>query len=112
MADLKVFENLVHDVCGNDRDTLIQKETGKVYRVDFSEAFVPENATIPGCEILRCSRRLYQRLSDWDREKIAAILAPYLNEEEVRALQVRRDAIVRMIREQIESRGEKEVLLE
>jgi len=109
-ADLKVFENIVYDACGNDKDTLIQKETGKVYRVDFSEAFAPENGTIPGCEILRCSRRLYQRLCDWDEEKVTALLAPYLNEEEIRALHARRGTIVRLIQEQIEIRGESEVL--
>jgi len=110
MADLKVFENLVYDKCGNEKDTLIQKETGKVYRVDFSEAFAPENRTIPGCEILRCSRRLYQRLLEWDQETITIFLSTYLNEEEIRALHARRDAIVRMIQEQIESRGESAVL--
>ena len=110
MADLKVFENLVYDKCGNDKDTLIQKETGKIYRVDFSEAFAPENGTIPGCEILRCSRRLYQRLLEWDQETVTVFLSTYLNEEEIRALHARRDAIIRMIQEQIESRGESAVL--
>jgi hypothetical protein len=110
MTDLKVFENLVYDSCGNDKDTLIQKETGKVYRVDFSEAFAPENGTVPGCEILRCSRKLYQRLCDWDREKVTAVLAPYLNEEEIGALHARQGSIVRMIQEQIGIRGENDVL--
>jgi hypothetical protein len=110
MTDLKVFENLVYDSCGNDKDTLIQKETGKVYRVDFSEAFAPENGTVPGCEILRCSRRLYKRLCDWDREKVTAALAPYLNEEEIGALHARQGSIVRMIQEQIGIRGENDVL--
>jgi hypothetical protein len=110
MADLKVFENLVYDACGNDKDTLVQKETDKIYRVDFSEAFAPESGTIPGCEIRRCSRRLYQRLCDWDQETVKVFLSTYLNEEEIRALHARREAIVRMIQEQIEARGENEVL--
>jgi hypothetical protein len=112
MADLKVFENLVYDTCGNEKDTLIQKETGKVYRVDFSEAFAPENGTIPGCEIRRCSRRLYQRLLDWDEQRVTERLSPYLNEEELRALHARRGAIVRLIEEQITIRGESDVLFE
>ncbi|MGB7294290.1 MAG: metallophosphoesterase [Candidatus Aminicenantales bacterium] len=110
MADLKVFENLVYDSCKNDKDTLIQREMGKVYRVDFSEAFAPENGTVPGCEILSCSRRLYQRLCDWEREKVTTLLAPYLNEEEIRALHARQGSIVRMIQEQIEKQGESDVL--
>jgi hypothetical protein len=110
MADLKVFENLVYDKCGNDKDTLVKKDTGKINRVDFSEAFAPENGTIPGCEILRCSRRLYQKLCDWDQEMVTIFLTDYLNKEEIRALHARRGAIVRLIREQIETRGESAVL--
>jgi hypothetical protein len=110
MADLKVFENLVYDSCENERDTLIQKDTGKIYRVDFSEAFAAQNGTIPGCEILRCSRRLYQRLQEWDQDKVRTLLAPYLNEEETRALHARQDSIIQMIKKQIEERGESAVL--
>jgi hypothetical protein len=110
MEDLKVFENLVYDSCENEKDTLIQKDTGKIFRVDFSEAFAPENGTVPGCEILRCSRRLYQRLSDWDQERVTSLLTAYLNEEEIRALQARRGSIVRMIQKEIEIRGERAVL--
>jgi hypothetical protein len=110
MADLKVFENLVYDSCENEKDTLIQKDTGKIYRVDFSEAFAPETGTIPGCEILRCSRRLYQKLCDWDQERVTTLLALYLSEEEMRALHARQGSIVRMIQKQIEIRGESAVL--
>ena len=61
MADLKVFENLVYDTCGNEKDTLIQKETGKINRVDFSEAFAPKtgrsrdvkSCAVPGGSIRR-----------------------------------------------------------
>ena len=110
MADLKVFENLVFNGCGNEKDTLIEKETGKVWRVDFSEAFAPENGLIPGCEILRCSRKLYQSLIDWDEAKVTSLLGNYLNEEEIRAVHTRRALIVRTIQDEIEARGESEVL--
>jgi hypothetical protein len=110
MADLRLFENLVYDQCGNDKDTLVQKETGKVYRVDFSEAFTPQEGPIPGCDIPRCSRHLYERLRDWDEEKVTLFLSTYLSEGEIRALHARRKAIVRMIEEQIASRGESSVL--
>jgi hypothetical protein len=110
MADLKVFENLVYDRCDNEKDTLIQKDSGRIYRVDFSEAFAPENGTIPGCEILRCSRRLYQKLQEWDPQRVETLLAPYLNEEESRALHARQGSIIQMIKKQIEERGESAVL--
>ncbi len=110
MADLKVFENLVYDRCDNERDTLIQRESGQIFRVDFSEAFAPENGTIPGCDILRCTRRLYEKLREWDQDKVRILVAPYLNEEEIRALHARQGSIIRMIDKQIEERGENAVL--
>jgi hypothetical protein len=110
MADLKVFENLVYGGCENEKDTLIDKETGKVYRVDFSEAFAPENELIPGCEIQRCSRKLYQSLVGWDEAKVTTMLGNYLNEQELRSLYARRALIVEIIQEQIKTRGESEVL--
>jgi len=82
---------------------LIQKETGKIFRVDFSEAFAPESVTIPGCDIQRCSRRLYQKLCDWEEEKVTALLA-LISARRDPAIHARRGAIVRLIQELIEVR--------
>lgn len=110
MDDLKVLENLVYDSCTNDEDTLIHQEDWRVYRVDFAQAFEPNNETIQGCKILRCSRKLYQKLLEWNQDEVKALLAPFLNEEELRALHARQGLIVRMISKQIEMRGESAVL--
>lgn len=110
MAELRVFENLVFDSCHNDEDTLIQKETWKIYRVDFAQAFEPNNETPRDCEILRCSRRLYLKLRAWDETQIASLLASYLNRDEVRALNARASLIAWTLKTQIQSKGESAVL--
>ncbi len=112
MADLRVFINLVADTCGveRDRDILIQRKPERVWAVDFSRAFAPVTETVPGCEIQRCSRGLYRKLLEWDKAGVRRILAPYLNEEEVRALEARVGSILRVIRMQVETRGEGAVL--
>ncbi len=112
MADLRVFINLVADNCGaeRDRDILIQRNTERVWAVDFSRAFAPVAETVPGCEIQRCSRAFYRKLVDWDKAGVRLLLAPYLNEEEVRALEARVGSILRAIRTQVEARGEGAVL--
>jgi hypothetical protein len=110
MDDLRVLLNLVNSPCDNQEDILIQKDSEKVYRVDFSEAFAPDKETIPGCEIRRCSRRLYKMLLDWDQDKVKLLISPFLNEEELRALDARRGSILWMIKKQIETRGEHAVL--
>jgi hypothetical protein len=110
MDDLKVFLNLVNSPCNNEEDILIQRDSGKVYRVDLSEAFAPDKETIQGCEIQRCSRKLYKGLLDWDQDKVKLLLTPFLNEDELRALDARRGSILWMIKKQIETRGEHAVL--
>ena len=110
MADLRVFENLVYESCENLQDILLDQSISKIYRIDFSQSFAPEDATFPECQISRCSRSLYQRLLSWDKEKVGALMAPYLNADEIRALNSRRDLIVSMIRKLINSNGEEKAL--
>jgi len=112
MADLRVFLNLVYDRCDieRERDILIQRGTSKVYAVDFSRAFDTRNETVPGCEIVRCSRSIYRKLQGWNQDEVRMLLGPYLNEEEMRALQARVGSILWMIKKQIEMKGESAVL--
>ncbi|HUT07549.1 MAG TPA: metallophosphoesterase [Candidatus Latescibacteria bacterium] len=110
MIDLKVFQNLVYDDCQNEKDTLVSRDDGKIFRVDFSEAFAPKRVTVPRCDIRKCSRLLYKKLNGWDDKTVAGLMAPYLNAEEIRALNVRRELIVRHIQKLIEVAGEANVL--
>lgn len=110
MTDLKVFQNLVYDDCRNEKDTLIGLDDWKIFRVDFSEAFAPKKDTVPHCDIRRCSRLLYKKLNGWDDMTVAGLMAPYLNEEEIRALNARRELIFRHIQRLIEVAGEANVL--
>jgi hypothetical protein len=112
MTDLKVFQNLVYDDCQNEKDTLIDLGDWKISRVDFSEAFAPKKDTVPHCDIRRCSRLLYKKLNGWDDKAVASLLAPYLNEEEIRALNSRRELILRYIQKLIEVAGEANVLFD
>jgi len=109
MADLIVFQALAYDDCRNDRDTLVA-EDGQIYRVDFSEAFVPKKGDAPGCEIRRCSRLLYRRLLAWEDKTVSAYLGRYLAPDEIEALNTRRTYIIRRIRMMIRSLGEANVL--
>jgi len=109
MADLVVFQALVYDDCRNERDTLVG-EDGRIYRVDFSEAFAPKRGDAPGCEIRRCSRLLYRRLLGWEDRTVSAYLGRYLGPEEIRALNTRRAFIIRRLRMMIKSLGEANVL--
>ncbi|HSA95030.1 MAG TPA: metallophosphoesterase [Acidobacteriota bacterium] len=110
MADLLVFQNLAYDDCHNERDTLISRDDGRIYRVDFSEAFAPDKSLPPRCPILRCSRLLFRKLQAWDEKTVADYVGRFLNSEEIEALNDRRHAVVRMIEMQIRASGERTVL--
>jgi len=110
MADLLVFQNLAFDDCHNERDTLISGDDGRVYRVDFSEAFVPDEHPPDRCPIQRVSRLLYKKLLGWDDKTVAEYVGRFLDPAETAALNARRAEIVRAIRLRIKMAGEQNVL--
>ena len=109
-ADLLVLQNLAFDDCHNERDTLISRDDGRVYRVDFSEAFVPDKHPPASCPILRVSRLLYRKLLGWDDKTVAEYVGRFLDPAETAALNARRAEIVRAIRLRIKMAGEQNVL--
>lgn len=110
--EVRVFELLVADECGDADDTLIHKETWKLCRVDFSEAFAPDPIPAEDCPLERCSRRLYDRLLRTTSSALEKTLKPYLNESEIHSISERKKWIVARLQELIRTRGEKAVLFE
>ena len=109
MADLTVFQNLVYDDCENENDTLIGGD-GRIYRVDFSESFVPKTSLPPHCAIRKCSRLLYRKLRAWDDKTVAGYVGRHLNKEETAALLARRKIVLRLLDTMIKAMGESTVL--
>jgi len=115
LEDLSVFENLTYSpsFCGERElyDILIEdKKDWKIWRVDFSEAFDLSPELIPGCEITRCSKKLYQRLIKLEEKVIKATLKHYLNDEEMSMLLKRKRLIIEKIKKLIAEKGEESVL--
>jgi hypothetical protein len=110
LAEIRIFENLVFNECENLEDTFIHKDDWRICRVDFSEAFPPEPDLIPGCEIARCSRSLYATLQSLDRKKLQEALGMFLAEDELRALEKRRERILGVLEALIKDKGEAAVL--
>jgi hypothetical protein len=110
LEDVKVFENLTRDVCMNKGDTYIHKETWKVCRVDFGDAFDDSPELLPDCEISRCSRRLFRGLAGLNDDAVREAMEPYLNDKETEALIQRKNLIVEKLNKLIEEKGEDAVL--
>jgi hypothetical protein len=112
LAETRVFEALVHTPLCEPDDTLIVEENWKVFRVDFGEAFAPVKGLPEDCGIERCSFRLYQALRNLDKATLKNALEPFLSPEEIEALLVRRDLLVRHLQNLIAERGEGAVLFD
>jgi hypothetical protein len=110
LDEINVFENLTYNERNELDDILIHEDSWRIYRVDFSEAFLPTSNLIPEQKITRCSKKLYQNLRNLSDEVIESILETYLNEEEIATLINRKDEIVKTLEKLIKEKGEEAVL--
>ena len=104
MSDLIVFEHLIFfpSLCSQRdlRNIMIQTEKNwKVWMIDLSDAFAPAMRLITGCEITACSDNLFHKMENLNRSGIRARLGQYLSNEEISALLVRKDLIIKKVKE-------------
>lgn len=110
LAEVVVFENLVYDQCLDQDDILINMNTWQVWRIDFSESFAPVPELLTDCPIRRCSRELFNSLSQLEAGQLTGKLKPYLSQQEMEALLKRQDLIIAAIKKLIEEQGEEAIL--
>jgi hypothetical protein len=110
LDEIRFFEILTGDACGDKDDTLIHKPTWKVCRVDFSEAFPADPGLDEACPLERCPRRLYERLLRTARSMVESKLKAYLSDSEINSLCERKKRIVARLQKLIEEKGERIVL--
>jgi hypothetical protein len=93
MPDMIVFEILT--ACErSDEDVLLHPESGRICRVDFSQAFNPRPDFSPGRDMQGCSEKLARNLRRVDEASIRAAVQDYLNPEEIAALLERRGRLL------------------
>jgi hypothetical protein len=112
LDEIRVFEILTGEECGSPDDTLIDKTTWKICRVDFSEAFSVDPALDAACPLERCPRRLYDHLARMSRSEIEKRLRPYLSDSEINSLCERKKRIVAGLTRLIKDKGDRVVLFE
>jgi hypothetical protein len=110
LDEIRVFEILTGDACGDKDDTLIHKPTWKVCRVDFSEAFPVDPALDEACPLERCPRRLYERFLRTARSMVETRLTGYLSDSEINSLCERKKRIVTRLQQLMKEKGERAVL--
>ena len=77
---------------------------------DFTRAFRRSKDLKSPEELVRCDRKLLERLKVLDENELAVKTKHYLNKDEVKALMARRDKIVAHFQQLIAKKGENDVL--
>jgi hypothetical protein len=112
LEEINVLEILTSCDHLSPKDILIHRETWRVCRVDFAEAFDPSTEFLPEAAIRRCSRRLYKGLLDLSPLDVEATLKPYINSREIKGLLDRRNLIIEKIKNLIKDKGEAAILFD
>jgi len=109
MYKIRVFDNLVYDSDPNLTNVLIG-ENWKIWRIDFTRAFRPNNELKDPKGLVRCDRHLLEKLKALDANGLAERTKNYLTKDEVKAVMVRRDKIVAHFQKMIAEKGKSELL--
>lgn len=106
-----VFDNLVGNLDGNLGNILIDR-SWKVWLIDHTRSFTTNRGLIEPRLLNRCERTLFVALEQLDEGLTRDRLQAFLTGPEIDAVLARRDAIVTLLREEIDRVGENVVLFE
>jgi hypothetical protein len=109
MYRIRVFDQLVYDSDPNLTNVLIG-EDWTVWRVDFSRAFRTSKDLRDPKDLVKCDRRLMEKLRTLQENEVTEKTKGYLTKDEVSGVMARRDKIVARFQVLIAEKGEKEIL--
>jgi hypothetical protein len=109
MYKIRLLDQLVYDTDPNLTNVLIG-ENWKIWRVDFTRAFRLHEDLDPRSALVRCDRKVLEKLKALDGGELSEKTRGFLTKEEVKAVMARRDKIVAQFEKLISEKGEKEVL--
>ena len=106
---MKVFDQLIYNVDRNTGNLLIDKRW-KLWMIDHTRAFRTWKQIHEPENVVRCDRELLERLRRLDGGVVRERLSPWLQADQIDALLVRRDLIVKAIDDLAAQKGEAAVL--
>jgi len=109
MYAVRVFHELVYDTDPNLTNLLITKDW-QLWIIDLTRAFRTNETLRDPKNLVKCDRRLLERMREIDGDVLKETLSGMLTKSEIHALDVRRAKIVRFFDNEIRSKGESAVL--
>lgn len=109
MYKIRVFDELIYDTDANLTNILIGPNW-QIWRIDFTRAFRNDRELKTPGDLVRCERKLLERLKALNGDELAAKTQHYLTKQQVQGVMARRDKIVARFLELIKEKGENEVM--
>jgi hypothetical protein len=109
MHRMRVFSQLVYDTDRNLGNVLIS-EDWHLWMIDFSRAFRLFTTLEGPQNLVRCDRRLLQKLRQLDSAELHQKTKNWLSQLEIKGVMARRDKIVKLFEDLIAQKGEDAVL--
>ena len=109
MHRVRVFSALIYDTDRNLGNILIGDDW-TIWMIDFTRAFRRHAELQKPGDLIRCDRRLFERLQTLQEDEIRSAVGRHLTGPEIEAVVARRDVLVAHFRTLIAERGEAAVL--
>ena len=111
MYVVRVFDELIYNTDRNP-DNLLITHDGKVWMIDHTRAFRIQSRLRHPERLVRCDRRLLERLRGLDEETLTRELGAYVTRAAIGALLARRDLTVTFFDEQVARYSEAVILFD
>src|SRR5450432_1867915 len=100
MYKIRVFDELIYDSDANLTNVLVGPNW-EIWRIDFTRAFRTNKELKDPNNLVRCDRKMFEKLKALDASTLAARTKGYLNKTELEAVMARRDKIVAQFQKMI-----------
>lgn len=110
MFSIRLFMQLTWDTDYNNISNLLIDSDWKIWKIDSSRAFRSTKKLRREASLTRFSRSFLQALEDLTRQQVDEALGPWLADDQLEGLWIRRGRILELVQERIEKRGEAAVL--
>ncbi len=111
MHDTRLFDNLIDNTDRNSQN-IFWTGNFDVWLIDHTRTLAQSRKLMKPNRVKRISRGLYEGLKRLDPEQVREQLKPYITGFEIKALLKRREQILAILEEKIESLGEDQVIFE
>jgi hypothetical protein len=112
MNDIKLFRQLIWDTDYKNISNILIDGNWKLYKIDSSRSFRNDPDLRDPEKLKRFSRSSVEALRQLDRDELDKAMAPWLNRKAIDAIWERRNRLLELIKDRIDTQSEEAVLFD